>query len=252
MKRLILRWLFRVRLWEISLVVLIGFCSYFVWNTIQESKQVTQETVTVLSHVDRSLTSVDFVVSTTGNSLNSTINGAIPLENKINYILDRVAAPCVPIKGLILSITDNKNCGTLANVDRTLQTLRGTIGTIEVAGLNFDKHQGQLYSQEKQIFDDTDTLIKGFVPIQNKIDKTIFDTDNLITSSDITGTIHHFNIVSGNLADSSTDFQNKFHAFLFPPPCEGFRCHVGEIIQGARIASQFAEPGYWAYQWATH
>lgn len=245
-------WLSKVRLWEVAFAVLIGFVCYFVWTVNQESKQVSSKTVSVLDHVDETLSNVDSTVSETGTSATLAVNVLASDELKLGDALDKINALCVPIKGQILTITDSKNCGTLADISRTLQTLRGTIGTLETAGINFDQHQSALYNQETKLFTDTDTVINGFVPIQSKLDKAIFDADGLITSDDLTGSMHHFNTISGNFALASGDFQTKFHSFLFPLPCpkgfsKGFTCNAGKYINDVRIGSQFVEPAYWGW-----
>jgi hypothetical protein len=71
-----------------------------------------------------------------------------------------VNAPCVPIKGQVLSVTDDKPCGVLANLNTTLHTFRGAAGTLESAGLHWDKNLSTLDVQEATLFADFDALAK--------------------------------------------------------------------------------------------
>jgi hypothetical protein len=243
-----MNWLQRVRLWEISLAVLIGFLSYFIYTLTQESHVVTNNTVEVLNHADKSLTNLDSTISGIGTSVQSVTNGLVKNEDQLTIALNKINQPCIPVKGAILTLEDSKNCGILADASRTLQTLRGAVGTVEDAGINFDQHQGLLYNQESLLFTHADSVVSNFIPIQNKLDKAIFDADALFTNKDLMGTIQNFNIVSGNLGDMSTDANKKFHAFLYPTPCKGFRCHLAQDIQYIKLGSQFMEPAYWSYE----
>ena len=46
-----------------------------------------------------------------------------------------------------------RKCGTLADVNRTLHTIRGTFGQIEVAAKHENAQLTKLDSQEKTLFD---------------------------------------------------------------------------------------------------
>lgn len=54
---------------------------------------------------------------------------------------------------------DPHPCGTLADVNQTLATARGTLGKAEEAAISFDKHSGTLYTQEQALFHELDTTI---------------------------------------------------------------------------------------------
>lgn len=232
----------------VSLAAFLGFGSYFEYTLTQSDKQITAKTVAVLDHVDKSLTNLDSTVSGINTSLTPVISGLSDNVNQLHAILAKIYQPCIPVKGQVLGVLDNKDCGTLADVNRTLQTLRGTIGTVESAGLHFDRNQGKLYDQETLLFGHTDNLISSFIPIPGHLDKAITDTDSLISSPEVSGSIKHFNSISGNFDLASTDFQKKFHAFLYPPTCKGFKCQIGNDIEILKTASQFAEPAYWGYK----
>jgi len=245
-------WLSKIRLWEIAFAVFIGFVSYFVWTTVQESHQVTDKTVAVLDHADKSLTNLDNNISTIGNSVGQVASGLITNENQLTVALNKVNQLCIPVKGQIATLADSKNCGTLADFSRTLQTLRGTIGTVETAGFNFDQHEGELFTQESTLFTHTDNLIASFAPVPGHIDKTITDIDGFTSSPDVLGTVKHFNTITGNFGDMSTTANIKFQAFMYPPPCPkgfkaGFKCHLGETLKELQTASQFSEPAYWTW-----
>jgi len=54
--------------------------------------------------------------------------------------------------------------------------------------------------------------------------------------------------ITGNLGATTTDFQTKFHVFLFPPPCKTFGCKLARTWPYVKGATQMVEPGYWLQQ----
>jgi hypothetical protein len=221
----------------LAVVVFLGFGSYFEWQLTQSSKQITQQASSVLSQASNSLTNLDKNLNQIGSSASSVSGNIGTLSTGVGQILVTLNKPCIPAP-----------CGTLQDVAKTLNTIRLTAGNVDAIVSHEDKNLTNLDAQETQLFQDTHTVIAGFTPIQNNLDKTILDIDQFIISPDLTGTIHNVNTTTGNLAASSTDFQNKFHSFLYPPPCKGIRCHIGEVIQGIKLGSEFAEPAYWGYE----
>ena len=221
----------------VSLAAFLGFGCYLEYTISQSDKQLTVQASKVLIDTDGVLNQVKTSTVSIDNSLSRVPNQLSEVTGNINNTLALVNRICLP-----------GPCGILADVSKTLNTVRGTFGQIEVAANHEDRNLTTLDSQESQLFVDTHTTLTGFIPIQTGLSKTIFDADSLITSPDLIGTLHNFNTTTYNIGQTTGDFQSKFHAFLYPPICKGFKCHIGQDINDVRIGSQFAEPAYWAYQ----
>jgi hypothetical protein len=63
-------------------------------------------------------------------------------------------APCTPVKGTVYTVDHPVPCGTLADMNRTLATVRGTFGQIEAAANHENKNLTTLDSQELALFTD--------------------------------------------------------------------------------------------------
>ena len=66
---------------------------------------------------------------------------------------------------------------------------------------------------------DTDTAVRGLLPLEA----------NAAT-------------ITGNLGATTTDFQTKFHIFLFPPPCKTFGCKVKRTWPYINGGAELVEP----------
>jgi hypothetical protein len=215
----------------VSLAVLFGFLSYLSWTVTREVKTLGQQASVVLSDTQTSV-----------QSLNTT--------------LAQVNQPC----------GDGKPCGVLADLAKTLGTIRGAAGQVEVAAYHENKNLDKLDAQEAQLFLDThnalgslnsslvsaNTAIAGIPALEQGardefgvLQKTTGDVDALVTSQDVSGTLHNFNVVTYNLGQTSSDFQTKFHSVLFPPPCKGHWCFVIKAWPYFKAGAEMAEPAYY-------
>lgn len=222
----------------LAIAVFLGFGSYLLWTVSQTTKQVGQQASSLIAHADSSVTQIDSGFQTTFDNLNR------------------------------LCGTD-KPCGTLENFNRTLNTVNLAAGQI-VAISQFEKPQlAAINSQELQLFSDTSKVLNGLsetvtttnsaivniVPVENEIDtevvalqKSTRDFDTLLLDPDIPGTLRGMSVTSNNFAATSTDFQNKFHDVLYPPPCKGKLCFAIKAWPYVKAASEMAEPAYWGDQ----
>lgn len=228
----------------VSLAVFVGVCSYSVWTVSQDVKQrgvrvsvELPQTSPVLQSLNVAAGHLDTAITKTSSSVDSLTTQATGTVSRVNRTLDLVNKNC-----------DTAPCGTLADLNRTLATFRGTAGTVEIAGRHWDKNLSTLDKQEATLFDDTHAALVNIVPVENELDKSAFDLDATITSPDVTKTIHNFGVISNNFGDMTTDANTKFHAFLYPPKCYGFKCNVVKDFEFVKAASSLAEPGYWVEQ----
>ena len=228
----------------ISLTVFMGFGSYLLWTTIQVEKHLDSETDIVLHHAESTLKKVDSVVDKSGKSIDQ-INKSVAsfqldvasVSDSINESLYLVNKPCVPAP-----------CGVIANVNKTLGTFRGTAGTLEIAGNHWDKNLTTLDTQEATLFNDSHDVLTNLSAEIDEAHKTTLTLDQYINTPDFTAIPKNLNTITYNLGQTTTDFQTKFHTFLYPPPCKGVKCFFIHAYSYAKIASTFAEPAYWGEQ----
>ena len=222
----------------LAVTVLLGFASYFVWMATQVTKQFGQQTSSVLTQASTTLTTINAGSAQTFDNLNR------------------------------LCGTD-KPCGAFADFAKTTNSARLAFGQITAIS-QFEKPQLEaINQQELQLFSDThkvlgglsdtvtsaNTALGGIVPLENEIDteavalqKSTRDFDTLLVSPDVTGALHGFNVTSNNFAATSTDFQTKFHAILFPPPCQGKFCFVIKAWPYIKAGAELSEPAYYFSQ----
>ena len=85
----------------------------------------------------------------------------------------------------------------------------------------------------------------GLPPMLANANAGVRDFDTLISSPDLQAAVKNVNTVSGNFASMSADANLKFHDLLFPPPCHGVKCRIGETINDVRLGVQFIEPAFY-------
>jgi hypothetical protein len=158
----------------------------------------------------------------------------IPIAGQIDTTLAFINQKCIPVQGQNLTLEDSKNCGTLADVSRTLQTLRGAIGTVEVAGEHFDKNEATFYDQEGKLFD--------------KADSTITHFDAIISSKNLSDAMQNTATMTDHLNGVSELFERKLGDLFYPPPCTGKLCglkRVGEVVKALGV---LPEPVYYLWE----
>jgi len=149
-------------------------------------------------------------------SANATINN-------INAAAKTINQPC----------GDDKPCGTLADVAKTLNTVRGTFGQIEVAANHEDRNLTTLDAQEATLFADTH--------------RTFMDADTLMVSPDVAAMFRNANATSASLADSMkqtdamlADARAEVDKLAHPPVKKlGF---WGSVWAAAKVVHSFEPP----------
>ena len=136
-----------------------------------DAHSITGESVGVLQSASGTLHGIDATVS----SANLAI---VEVEHSANKTLQLVNKPCVP-----------GPCGTLADINKTLNTARGTMGQIEIAANHEDKNLSNLDNQEQTLFADTH--------------KTLTDADSLVASPYLLASMHNLDTTSAGLADGA-------------------------------------------------
>jgi len=130
--------------------------SVFIWS----GSAVPKQTTALLSETKNNLVETHNVLL----NLNTSIT-------KINNTLDAVNRPCeVP----------GQPCGSLADVNRTLATVRGTFGQIEVAARHENRNLTKLDSQEEQLFKDTHKILIAGAGSLNSVTTTLNSANNTL------------------------------------------------------------------------
>jgi hypothetical protein len=220
----------------VSVVVFFGAGSYFLVTTAPSEKALATQASGVLTQASVTLTHVNATVDQVGSAFQSAATSVQQTEQQVASVTE-------PLKGVVsgLQTTVTKinaecvpgPCGLLSNTDKLLNTTRLTVGQVEIAANNFDKNEAHFYAQEDVLFTDSDSAVKHF--------------DTLISSKDLSDAIHNGSVITGNLGQTTGDFQTKFHAFLFPPPCHDFKCRLLKGYTFVRDASSLLEPTYYGF-----
>lgn len=99
-------------------------------------------------------------------------------------------------------------CGTLADTNRTLATLRGTSGQVEKSLVVFNKHEDDLFVQENS----------AFVAMH----KSVTDFSNLVTNPDLFAVVGNAKSITGDAAGMTHDGRDWLHGKLYPTKKKGF------------------------------
>jgi hypothetical protein len=181
------------------------------------------------------------------------LSGAV-LAGQLGATLQAVNRPCSPV---------GPPCGTLADLNRTLATARGTLGEVELAARHEDRNLGAIDGQERALFADlhgtlqaaqgaiteargtlaaassalvqagplltagTATLEASTQAVQTST-QTAHDIDARVADPNITLLVQHLNGVSLSADRMLADAQWKEHQLLHPPKKKlGFWATVG-------------------------
>ena len=149
--------------------------------------------------------SLAFLLISLGIGVNGARRGATALTAKAASTLDGINAASVNLNATLVEVNrpcgGGKPCGTLADVAKTLGTLRGTAGQIEIAANHEDERIGILDAQEDALFadahgtlgsanmallrfstamDTADKTIAGLQPVEAQATTTIASVDRLM------------------------------------------------------------------------
>lgn len=155
--------------------------------------------------------------------------------NQLNVAIQEVNRPC----------GGKQACGTLADVAKTLNTLRGTAGQVEVAANHENERLGTMDAQEEQLVGDThavlvsakadmeslDDTLRGAQPIEKGLAGEVADLRKatmqltaLESDQNITAMVASLNSAATNIAgvtananQITADAAAEVHALMHPP-----------------------------------
>lgn len=154
-------WLSKIRLWELGVFLLCGFGCYFLWNSIQSEQQITAKTEVVLDHADQTISSLNLTLSVADGTLLQVGSSVQQTSNSVQQVAAKLLDNCHPEKGHIYTADEDKPCGTLADIARTLNTIRGTFGVVEKAGNHYDDNLTKYDGQEEDLLKNTNALLSN-------------------------------------------------------------------------------------------
>jgi hypothetical protein len=166
-------------------------------GTIAAASTALQGLPAVLSHFQTTSDAATGVLRSASPVVASFTGTAGKLNDTIDLTSHRLNDLCVP-----------GPCGTLADTNRTLATLRGTSGQVEKSLLVFNKHEGDLFTQESTAY--------------SSMTKSVTDFDALVSNSDLKANIHNSATITGNFAAISTEGKDWIHLKLYPTKKKGF------------------------------
>ena len=139
--------------------------------------------------------------------------------------------------------------GTLSTIDLTLAGVRSNSDALngELAALErtTDAATG-LASGLTEDAAAAHVLLRKGAPVLDAAARSEEDFDRLVTGPALAGTLDHLNGTTAHLDAATGDFQTRFHALLFPPPCKTFGCRMSRYVWPAlRDGAALGEAGYW-------
>jgi hypothetical protein len=231
----ILDWLKSAAL--LSVTVFLGFGSYLVYTTAHIEKQIAGQASQTFSAANAAIVKVNTATLQIGAAFTSAAQSIDKTEKDVKQTTTQLSGVAVGLQKTVALVNAPcvpGPCGTVSDVGKTLNTARLTMGQVEIATNSFDKNQNHFYTQEDQLYADADGAA-------NRLNV-------ILTSPDLYDSIHNVNTITSNLGQTTTDFQTKFHSFLYPPPCKGFKCWVKNGYEAIKVGSDLLEPSY--YGWA--
>jgi len=187
-------------------------CSAIGYEALQLQPVITQAKATfvkagvAIDVLQASATTVNTAVGSiniAAKSANGLIRSAKSLvTGKVSGVLDRTSDTLDNVNRLCG--TPGKSCGTLADFNRTLATVRGAVGQIEVAARHEDRNLGDFDAQEKQLYMDVHT--------------TTANLNALVASPDVTRFLKASADTSIQVAAIATDVHKEADKLTAPVP----------------------------------
>ena len=189
---------------------------------------------------------------------------------KLDAALDTVNRPCSP-----------GPCGTLANVDKAVVKVGDILVTSQMQERDVAKAAQQNMAAVNTLsvhlntatdalaeaargvtsaIHTVDEAAKAAKPLESSLTSTaeastaaLYTLNRRFSDPRVDTLIDNFRqlsgnavTITGNLGQTTGDFQLRFHAFLFPPPCRSTGCRLAKTFTILKDASEFAAPSYWA------
>lgn len=187
----------------IVLCVVLGLCAWSVTQSVNRLSLAGTEAIDRAKDDEGALSvqtadQIDRIGSQTQQTLQQVSKATDSADGLLRATQHRLNDLCEP-----------GPCGLLPDVARTLATARGTMGQIEEASIQFNRHSSTFYDQEAASSAD--------------LQATVRDVDKFVTAPDLLATMRNVNSASlavagsaQNLDAATTDGRTWLHQKLFP------------------------------------
>lgn len=170
----------------------LGDAGVTTMGQLKDALATSNETIIDLDDTVKQLQSE---LKTSDNTISSVQNTLV----KANSSIDSINRSCVP-----------GPCGTLADINKTLNTVRGTFGQIEIAANHEDKNLSRLDQQELILFGDFHQLASQGI-------NTTTNIDSLLKDKAISETFTHIDNITANGDRISADVAFETNKLAHPP-----------------------------------
>jgi len=171
----------------------------------QSAHTLTPKVGTILDSVPGVLIHTQTAADAAANVLQAAVPVVASFKDTIDLTSHRLFDLC-PLPGATDAAIHP--CGTLADFNRTLATLRGTSGQVEGALREFNKHEADLFTQENAAYTHMDTAV--------------LNLNLLVADPDLKASIHNAAAITSDVAGITTDGRFWFLQKLFPTKKRGF------------------------------
>jgi len=148
-----------------------------------------------------------------GKQVSATMTALQTIPSHVNGTMDSLTGTAQTASTSLKAITDGLT-PVMASTKSTVDDVGAAVGSVGMAA------KGLLPLES-----DADAAVRGLLPLEA----------NAAT-------------ITGNLGATTTDFQTKFHVFLFPAPCKTFGCKVKRTWPYIKSGVEMVEPLYWGQQ----
>lgn len=113
----------------------------------------------------------------------------------------------------------------MAQVHNVLDDTHQLLAAATIATQDLNLNQNRISSATVEVLKDTDRSIARIAPTVDEASKvlgatqhTVTDIDSLVTSRDVTGTLHNLNTGTATIDATLTDVQHEVHGLIYPKP----------------------------------
>jgi hypothetical protein len=236
--------LLRSILHDLSLAILVvaGVLACLVlWKALGTVDAVNVALATVNAPKSGTLSMLDDTIFQSRLTIDATNKVLLHEQNQLGTIDGYARNLDTEISGLAdhSDTTLDSLAGSAAQATKTLNTASTSLQTI-TDGIT------PVLASTKSTVDDVGaavgsvgTVAEGILPLESDADAAVRGLFPLEANAAT---------ITGNLGATTTDFQTKFHVFLFPAPCKTFGCKLARTWPYVRGATQMVEPLYWGQQ----
>lgn len=164
----------------------VAYAALRVAKATEQIAAKASATLTSLNNVGPQTEATLAVLQRNADTVSRQLAHSLAVTDKVGTALDGIAATLDSVnRPCATAATGSKPCGTLADVNRTLATVRGTFGQIEVAARHENRNLTTLDQQEAQLYEDTHAAVANFNALLTSTDVAKFMASSAETSAQV-------------------------------------------------------------------